>query len=117
MDYNRIFSKIVCLFFSNRIIIEFLGYCTYVPAYKSMVNSRVKCLAITQVIRAKSYNSCLIFVFKNFFNYYVMACLTFSFILFLTCIFIWVYKCLCFRAKLGSRTRAKLSSLFSLLSS
>ena len=45
-----------------------------------------------------------------------MSCLTFSFLLFLTCIFICAHKCICFRAKLGARTRAKLSSLSSLLS-
>ena len=80
-----------------------------------MVNSRVKCLAISQVIRAKSYNNCLIFVNKNFFYYNLMSCLTFSFLLFLTCIFIWAYKCLCFRAKLGARARAKLSFFSSIL--
>ena len=55
---------------------------------ESMVNSKAKCLVINQVIRAKSYNSCLIFVSKNFFYYYVMLCFTFTFILFLTYIFI-----------------------------
>ena len=34
---------------------------------ESMVNSKAKCLVIKQVIRAKSYNSCLIFISKNFF--------------------------------------------------
>jgi len=66
------------------------------------------------MIRVKSYNRCLIFVSK-FFLLYVMSCLIFSFLLFLTCIFIWAHKYLCFRAKLVARTRVKLSSLFSIL--
>ena len=84
---------------------------------KSMVNSRAKCLTISQVLRAKLYNSCLIFVSYKVFYCYVVPCLTFSFLLFLIYIFIWTHKCLCFRAKLGARTRANLSSLSSLLSS
>ena len=68
------------------------------------------------MIRAKLYNSCLIFI-STIFYYYVMSYLTFSFLLFLTCIFIWIHKYLCFRAKFGARTRAKFSSLSSILSS
>jgi len=37
---------------------------------KSMVNSRAKCLAISQVIRVKLYNSYLIFVSNFFFENY-----------------------------------------------
>jgi len=85
--------------------------------YESMANNRAKCLAISQMIRAKSYNSCLIFVSKRDFYYYVAPCLIFFFLLFLTYTFVWAQKCPCFRAKLGARTRAKLSSLSSLLSS
>ena len=55
-----------------------------------MVNSRAKCLAISQVLRAKSYNSCLVFIFYKKFQ---------------------AHKYVCFRAKLGAKTRAKLSSL------
>ena len=88
-----------------------------VQMYESMANNRAKCLAISQMIRAKSYNSCLIFVSKRVFYYYVVPCLIFFFLLFLTYTFVWAQKCPCFRAKLGARTRAKLSSLSSLLSS
>jgi len=78
-----------------------------------MVNSRAKCLAISQVLRAQSYNSCLVFVSYKVFYYYVVS---FSFLLFLTYTSIWVHKYLYFRTKLGARIRAKLYSLlFSLL--
>jgi hypothetical protein len=37
--------------------------------YKSMVNNRAKYLAISQVIRAKLYNSCFLFSYKKVFYY------------------------------------------------
>ena len=33
---------------------------------QSKIDNRAKCLAISQVIRAKSYNSCLLFVGKKY---------------------------------------------------
>ena len=84
----------------------YTAHCAH--ATESMVNSRAKCLAINQVLRTKSYNSCLIFVsYKNFY-YYVVP---FSFLLFLTYTSIWAHKYLCFRVKFSARTRTKLSSL------
>jgi hypothetical protein len=84
---------------------------------KSMVNNRVKCLAISQVIRAKLYNSCLLFGFRKVFYYYVVSCLTFSFLFLLIYTFIWAHICLWFRAQLIACMRAKVSSLSSHLSS
>ena len=46
--------------------------------FRAWLTNRAKCLAINQVIRAKSYNSCLIFISKKPFYYYVVPCLTFS---------------------------------------
>ena len=88
----------------------YTAHCAH--ATESMVNSRAKCLAINQVLRTKSYNSCLIFVSYKIFYYYVVP---FSFLLFLTYTSIWTHKYLCFHIKLGAKIRAKLSSI-SLLS-
>ena len=60
-------------------------------------NIRAKCLAISQVLRAKSYNSCFIFIFYKKIYYYVVH---FSFLLFLTYTSIWVHKYLCFVSNL-----------------
>ena len=43
----------------------------------------VECLAISQVLRSKLYNSCLIFVSYKKFYYYAVPVLVFSFLLFL----------------------------------
>jgi hypothetical protein len=83
------------------------------PIHKSMVNNRAKCLAISQVIRVKLYNCCLIFSYKKFFYYYVVPCLTFSFLFLLTYTFVLAHRCLCFRVQLVACMRAKLSPLLS----
>jgi hypothetical protein len=63
---------------------------------KGKVNNRAKCLAISQVTKAESYNSCLLFIY-NFF-YYVVLYLTFSFLLILVYTIIWAHIYICFRA-------------------
>jgi len=37
-----------------------------------MVNNRAKCLVISQIVKAKLYNSCLIFIYKFYYYYYVV---------------------------------------------
>jgi hypothetical protein len=91
--------------------------CHLAFASKSMVNNRAKCLAISQVTRAKLYNSCLLFSFTKVFYYYVVLYLTFSFLFLLTYTFVWTHICLWFRVQLVACMRTKLSSLSSFLSS
>ena len=48
--------------------------------------------------KINSDNSCLLFVYKKVFYYYVVLCLTFSFLLLLTYTIVWIHRCLCCRA-------------------
>jgi len=52
--------------------------------HKSKSNNRAKCLAISQVARAKLYNGGLLFVYKKLFLLLVLHSLTLSFLILLT---------------------------------
>ena len=77
-------------------------------------NNRAKCLIISQVVRAKLYNSCLLFIYKSFYYYYVILLLILFHISFPIyspshSLAIWAHHCLGSRTQLVTCTSSLLS--------